>query len=460
MSVGELVANEPNAMTDGPFGSKLKTEHYTAIGPRVVRLQNIGDAVFNDAYAHISDEHFKSLQKHRVYKGDIIIAALGETLPRSCIVPESLGPAIVKADCIRFKPKPEHSAKYLNYALNWEGTRKRTKEIVHGVGRPRLNLKEIKSILLPVAPPEEQTDIVEEIETQLSRLEAGVSALKRAQANLKRYRAAVLKAACEGRLVPTEAELARAEGRDYETGSQLLDYILTERRRVHGGKGKYKEPERTHKHLGTVEGWARASISELSTKVVDGTHHTPAYQRNGVPFISVKDVRNGRIYFDDCKFITQEAHEELSKRCNPEAGDILITKSGTIGRIAVVKSEEPFSLFVSVALIKPVPDVLPSSFFCMALQYYIGSINIAQDIKGGLLKNLHLEDLRLVVLPIPPLAEQERIVAEVERRLSLVDELEATIIANLRRATRLRQSVLRTVFSGEPKKDLYLEFSR
>ena len=84
-----------------------------------------------------------------------------------------------------------------------------------------------------------------EIEKQFTRLEAGVAGLRRVQANLKRYRAAVLKAACEGKLVPTEAELARQEGRTYETGAQLLERILTERRQKWNGKGKYKEPAST-----------------------------------------------------------------------------------------------------------------------------------------------------------------------------------------------------------------------
>ena len=97
----------------------------------------------------------------------------------------------------------------------------------------------------PLAPLPEQHRIVAEIETQFTRLEAGVAALKRAQANLRRYKAAVLKAACEGRLVPTEAELARAEGRDYEPADVLLQRILAERRAKweaeNPGK-RYKEP--------------------------------------------------------------------------------------------------------------------------------------------------------------------------------------------------------------------------
>jgi type I restriction enzyme S subunit len=89
---------------------------------------------------------------------------------------------------------------------------------------------QVASIVLPLPPLAEQHRIVAEVETHLTRLEAAVAALERAKARLKRYRASVLKAACEGRLVPTEAELARAEGRNYEPADRLLVRILKERR--------------------------------------------------------------------------------------------------------------------------------------------------------------------------------------------------------------------------------------
>src|SRR4051794_38028191 len=87
----KLAESERNSITDGPFGSNLKTEHYTQVGPRVIRLQNIGDGVFRDEYAHISDEHYRTLEKYRVLGGDLVIAALGESLPRACVVPEWVG---------------------------------------------------------------------------------------------------------------------------------------------------------------------------------------------------------------------------------------------------------------------------------------------------------------------------------------------------------------------------------
>ena len=170
-NVDQLAAPEPNAIADGPFGSNLKTAHYTAEGPRVIRLQNVGDGIFVDEEAHISEEHFQRLQKHRIFEGDVVIAALGKNPPRSCLIPESVGPAIVKADCIRFKPHADIVAKYANFALSSDSVRKRTENIVHGVGRPRLNLSEIKSILLPLPPLAEQLRIVAEIERRLSMVD-------------------------------------------------------------------------------------------------------------------------------------------------------------------------------------------------------------------------------------------------------------------------------------------------
>jgi len=201
-TVDELAAKERNSITDGPFGSKLKTEHYRETGPRVIRLQNIGDVEFRDAKSHISQEHFETLRKHQIYAGDLVIAGMGESLPRACMIPEYVGNAIVKADCIRFKPNPHIAdAKYLLFALNSETVKKLVAKIVHGIGRPRMNQQEIKAIPIPLPPLEEQRRIVREVEW---RLESARGVEAAAEAGLKRagrLRQAVLKAAFEGRLV-------------------------------------------------------------------------------------------------------------------------------------------------------------------------------------------------------------------------------------------------------------------
>ena len=143
------------------------------------------------------------------------------------------------------KPTAEGlSSKFLLYLLQTPAIRAQAKHNIKSVGTPDLGLQRIRNFGVPVPPPEEQQRIVAEIEKQFTRLDAGIAALRRVQVNLKRYRAAVLKAACEGRLVPTEAELAKTENRKakFETGEALLGRILTERRQNWLIHGKYKEP--------------------------------------------------------------------------------------------------------------------------------------------------------------------------------------------------------------------------
>lgn len=220
-TLDQMAAAEPNAITDGPFGSNLKTEHYTEHGPRVIRLQNIGYAEFIDEKAHIAEEHYERLIKHSARPDDIVIAALGQPTPRACLVLPRIGKAIVKADCIRFRISPHLNSGYLMYALNSEPTQKRTENIVHGIGRPRLNLGEIKSIPLPVPPKNEQEAIFEEIEHRLS---VGLDLLRKVESDINRagrLRQSILKKAFSGRLIPQDS--------NDEPAKELLARIRIER---------------------------------------------------------------------------------------------------------------------------------------------------------------------------------------------------------------------------------------
>ena len=196
-TVGSIAAS----LVDGPFGSNLKSEHYKSSGVRVIRLQNIADGRFDDKdKAYVSLAHADSLNRHEARPGDVLIAALGEVLPRVCLVPPDIDRAIVKADCFRLRPHKGISASYLAYTLSAPQMRKSASTEIAGVGRPRLNLRKVSALAIPVPPSAEQDRIVAAIEEQFSRLDAGVAALERARQNLKRMRAAVLQAAVRGRL--------------------------------------------------------------------------------------------------------------------------------------------------------------------------------------------------------------------------------------------------------------------
>lgn len=219
-SVDQLSSGEAGAITDGPFGSKLKTEHYTDEGPRVVRLQNIKDGWFANEKAHISQERFATLEKHSVNAGDLLIAALGENPPRACVAPEWLGPAIVKADCIRARLSASVVVECICSFLNSPPSKALAKVIIHGVGRPRLNLGEIKSLVVPLCSTEEQQRICDLIAAKFSSLEHLSADIRDASVHSERLRQAILSAAFCGQLVSQDPS--------DEPASALLGRIASE----------------------------------------------------------------------------------------------------------------------------------------------------------------------------------------------------------------------------------------
>ena len=172
-------------------------------------------------------------------------------------------------------------------------------------------------------------------------------------------------------------------------------------------------------------GWEWEQMGNLSTQITDGTHHTPEYINSGVPFISVKDIDGRRISFRDCKYISQEQHVEINARCNPQLGDILICRIGTLGRATIVDTERAFSLFVSVGLIKFPQHLYTPRFAHLALHSPL-LIKQYEKIKAGgsHTNKLNLRDLPKLLLPVAPLAEQHRIVAKVDELMALCDQLE------------------------------------
>lgn len=467
VTLNDLASTEPHAITDGPFGSNLKTEHYTDTGPRVIRLQNIGDGVFNDEYAHIGEAHYKQLLRHSVQAGDIVVAGLGETLPRACLMPDWVGPAIVKADCPRVRLNRSIAlAEFVCLALNSSGVQRRTSAVIHGVGRPRLNLAEIRGLWLPLAPLSEQHRIVEKIEELFSDLDAGVASLQRAKANLKRYRASVLKSAVEGRLT----EEWRTKHPQAEDGQMLLDRILRERREKwekdqllkfkEKGKeppknweSKYEEPSAsdTRELPELPEGWVWATVEQLGD-VQLGRQRSPKNRSDKYPtkYIRSANLTEAGLDLSDVMDMEFLPHEKDTYRLG--AGDILLAEaSGSpdqVGKPVVWNNEIDDCCFQNT-VIRLRPHGLPSAWpFLVFRQYYISKL-FAKVSAGVGINHLSANKFSALSFPLPPLVEQEQIVSLVEERLSEIDSAEKTIDAELIRAKRLRQSILKQAFEGK-----------
>jgi type I restriction enzyme S subunit len=233
----DMLAESSDAITDGPFGSNLKSSHYTNDGPRVIRLQNIGDGGFVDVSAHISPDHFNELEKHSVKPGDLVCALLGETLPRAVVIPDNLGPAIVKADCARVRVSPLVNRRFVWAVLNSPRLRQEISARVHGVGRPRLNLSELREIAIPLPTRGEQDTIVETMDHVLEASRRLEATLVEHGLKATALRSSILSNAFSGRLV-------QQDPRD-EPASGLLERIAAERASSNGHRANRSRKTRS-----------------------------------------------------------------------------------------------------------------------------------------------------------------------------------------------------------------------
>ena len=396
------------------------------------------------------------LDKYLIREGDLLISRTGSIGVNYLVSnPE---PAVFASYLIRFRPKKSISTNYLRYFLQsptyWRAIAAGKK----GIAVQNVNATMLSKIPVPVAPDSEQLEIVAEIEKQFSRLDQAVANLQRVKANLKRYKASVLKDAVEGRLVPTEAELARREGRSFETGEQLLQRILETRKSEWAGRGKYEEPSavETGGLINLPNGWVWASAEQLSTFITKGT--TPAAEK--LLNAGIGDVQFLKVYNLTCDgtlnyaykpaFVSRATHEGELLRSQVLAGDVLINIVGPpLGQVSVVPPTiAEANMNQAVARFRPIKP-LSTKFVAhvlMAESIMAWAIRKAKTTAGQ--TNLTLDLCRRLPILLPPLAEQERIVAEVDRRLSLVISVQAEVDAGLKRAQALRQSSLRKAFGA------------
>jgi type I restriction enzyme S subunit len=315
---------------------------------------------------------------------------------------------------------------------------------------------------IPLPPLNEQKRIVAKLEALLSRVDAGRERLEKIPKILKRFRQSVLAAACSGKLTADW----RAENTELESSSELFEKISEERKRkfeedcrlaVLEGRRKPKNQDSNKKSRNTVKElpeipdfWNYFRLEELSYLVTDGTHHTPTYLQEGTPFLSVKNVRPFLIKDKDIKFVSKEQHKEINQRCNPEKGDILYTKVGaTYGYAAVNNLDYDFSIFVSLALIKPVIPFFNSKYAELVMNSEVVFSQARERISGIGTPDLHLVEIRDFRIPLPPLPEQKEIVRRVEDLFKFADSIEERFKQAKAQVDKLTNSILAKAFRGE-----------
>lgn len=393
------------------------------------------------------------LERYSVRQGDLVVCEGGE--PGRCAVWTQASPMFIQKALHRVRCGPDLAPTFLAYWLrHLAGSGKLAKQFT-GTTIQHLPGVKLAALDVPHPPVSEQHRIVAAIETHFSRLDAAVASLTRAKANVKRARASVLKAAVEGRLVPTEAALARAEGRDYEPAAVLLDRILAERKAAwaaSGARGKYKEPVRpeTEGLPGLPEGWCWATMEQLTEFVTSGSRGwAQYYAQSGPLFVRSQDINTYRLDLSSVARVELPVGAE-GTRTRLALGDVLVIITGANVTISAWVQQDIGEAYVNqhVALCRPVDAALSAYTHAWLRADGGGRPQLEQAAYGAGKPGLNLGNIRDVLVGLPPLPEQHRIVAEVDRRLSVLDALDATLDANLARCARLRQSVLKRAFEG------------
>jgi len=444
-------------LANGPF------PYVTAKNVRSTGL-DLGDITYLS-----EPEHRAIYTRCDARKGDVLLVKDGVNTGDTAINTISGQISLLSSVCF-LRPADFLQADFLRYWLISPEGQSQLLGRMTGTAIRRLVLHRVKETEVPLAPLPEQARIAEALDSYLTRLDAATEGLKRVEANLKRYRASVLKAAVEGHLVPTESELAKKEKREYEPASVLLERILKERRHYweqaelakmkaksevpknDKWKDKYEEPAApdTSELPELPEGWCWTTVEQLASV---GTGATPrrgaaAYWEGGtVPWVTSAVVNESRV--TSCEeHVTEAALKETNLTLYP-AGTVLVAMYGegkTRGKATTLEIQAT----TNQALAALVFDRESAAVRPWLLVYLEHNYEHTRRLSsGGVQPNLNLSLVRSIAVPLPPSSEQERIRGALEEGLSRESQVEHAVDLSQARLSRLRQAILRWAFEGK-----------
>ena len=359
--------------------------------------------------------------KVRFYKGQILYSKLRPYLKKILVAPDD---GICSSEMVPFNLYGNIDSQYAVYFLKSPHVDFIINSVTYGVKMPRVGTDTMIELPFPLPPLAEQKRIVAKIEELLPYIDRYEQAWSKLEQFNSRFpddmKKSLLQYAIQGKLVEQRPEEGTAE--------ELFAQIQEEKQRLIAEKKIKKEkplPEITddEKPFDIPESWKWVRLGSILYKLTDGTHSTPKYTASGIPFLSVKDMSSGKLDFSNCKYISEQEHQELYARCNPEFGDLLLTKVGTTGIPVIVDTNEQFSLFVSVALLKFDQNLLCNKFLQLLINAPLVQTQATENTRGVGNKNWVMRDIANTIIALPPLAEQKRIVKKLEQLLPLCERL-------------------------------------
>ena len=403
-------------------------------GPRLLRITDIQDGRvdWNTVPGCTIDR--AKLVKYQLDVGDIVFARSGATTGKSFLIRDCPKTAVFASYLIRVRARaglidPAYLSWFFRSQSYWEYIT----DNLAGNAQPNCNGSKLSSLPVAVAPFAEQHRIVVKIEELLEEVNRSNDRLTKVLAILKRFRQSVLAVACSG--------------------------ALTREWRNHNPTAKVSAPDNTvgddefensDAFASLPESWTWTSLDDACEAVIDYRGRTPPPSDNGrIPQVRTTHVRNGRIDWNVDTFVTRDVYDKYMTRGIPRRGDVLFTMEAPLGEAAVVDRDERFSLAQRILLLRGRRDLLVGTFFALALHSRPVRKAIEVRATGTTVSGIAYKRFKYVRLPIPPLHEQEAIVAAVTDLYDLADAIERRVRTAISRSERLPQSILSKAFSGE-----------
>lgn len=475
LPLGWMYACLPELISsDGIFvdGDWVETKDQDPTGDvRLIQLADIGDGRYVDkSNRFLTQATAIELGCTFLKRGDVLVARMPDPLGRACLFPGDSKQAVTVVDVCIIRGKEEHfNRKWLMYFINSPSFRTDIHSLQSGSTRKRISRGNLSTLRLPVPPRAEQTRIVEKLEELFTEFDIGVAELKTAQKKLIQYRQSLLKAAVEGALTADWRE----NNHSAESGAQLLERILVERRTRWEAKQLAKFAEQNKKQPKDwqkkyplpvqpdtaglpqlPEGWVWASLDmlgDIASGVAKGIKRKDGIALREVPYLRVANVQRGYLDLSEVKtiFATQRDIEELTL----VNGDVLFNEGGDrdkLGRGCVWRDEIADCIHQNhVFRVRPYITDLQSEF----LSHHGNTFGKFWFRKAGKqttnLASINMTMLRLFPVPIPPPAEQRVIVQEIQSQLEVVASQEQAIELAIKQSVAQRQNILRSAFNGQ-----------
>ncbi|MDX9703274.1 MAG: restriction endonuclease subunit S [Candidatus Auribacterota bacterium] len=421
------------------MGQSPSSEFYNTNGEGLPFFQ--GKKEFSEKYPTI--EKWTTEATKKADKGDILLSV------RAPIGAVNISPAKcgIGRGLAAIKPNSKTRNSFIFYLLqSLESELKK-----RGAGVTFTAITKPNLLGVPIQIPVEKNDrnkIVDEIETQFTRLDSAIQSLKTIKNKLELYRSSISSEAFQGKLSKKWRDLNK---KALHPKDSLLNAIeCSNKMKIGKDKPNNLPPSRLDELDSLPNNWFWTEAHKICSSVRDGTHDTPKYVDNGIPLVTSKNLSRNGLDFSKIQYISNEDHSEIKKRSGVEKDDILFGMIGTIGNPTIIDSDTEFSI-KNVGLFKKNTELLNSKY----LKYWLASglcvhkLKKLKLIKGTTQQFIPLGHLRILPIPYCDIKEQNIIVNEIESRFSVIDKVEEVVDNALIKAERLRKSILKSAFEGK-----------